>query len=52
MMLASEIGFPHNTQQHAAYVSSWIKVLKEDPVEIIRASADAQKITDFVKNLE
>lgn len=52
MMLASEIGLPHNTQQHAAYVSSWIKVLKEDPVEIIRASADAQKITDFVKNLE
>lgn len=52
MMLASEIGLPHNTQQHAAYVSSWIKVLKEDPAEIIRASADAQKITDFVKNLE
>lgn len=52
MMLASEIGLPHNTQQHAAYVASWIKVLKEDPAEIIRASADAQKITDFVKNLE
>ena len=52
MMLASEIGLPHNTQQHAAYVASWIKVLKEDPTEIIRASADAQKITDFVKNLE
>lgn len=52
MMLASEIGLPHNAQQHVAYVSSWIKVLKEDPVEIIRASADAQKITDFVKNLE
>lgn len=52
MMLASEIGLPHNTQQHAAYVASWIKILKEDPAEIIRASADAQKITDFVKNLE
>lgn len=52
MMLASEIGLPHNTLQHAAYVSSWIKVLKEDPTEIIRAAADAQKITDFVKNLE
>ena len=52
MMLASEIGLPHTTQQHAAYVASWIKVLKEDPTEIIRASADAQKITDFVKNLE
>lgn len=52
MMLTSEIGLPHNTQQHAAYVASWIKVLKEDPAEIIRASADAQKITEFVKNLE
>lgn len=52
MMLAAEIGLPHNTQQHASYVASWIKVLKEDPTEIIRASADAQKITDFVKNLE
>lgn len=31
-----------------AYVNSWIKALQEDPTEIFRAAADAEKIQDYV----
>lgn len=48
MMIEMEIGIPHDTDRHASYVQSWIKVLKDDPAEIIRASSDAEKIKDFV----
>ena len=52
LMLGSETGIGHNFGQHAAYVESWIKALKEDPYELYRASNDAQKITDFVMDFE
>lgn len=39
-------------QQHAAYVNSWIKVLREDPNEIFRAAADSEKICDYLYKKE
>lgn len=47
-LLGGELGIGHDPEQHAAYVGSWIKVLEEDPKEIFRAAADAEKIKDFV----
>lgn len=52
LMIGSEINIGHNFGQHAAYVESWIKVLKDDPSELFKASADAQKITDYVMAFE
>lgn len=52
MILGDEIGIGHDPAQHAAYVSSWIKALQEDPLEIFRAAADAEKIQEFVLLLE
>ncbi|MDD2661657.1 MAG: zincin-like metallopeptidase domain-containing protein, partial [Methylococcales bacterium] len=52
MMLGGELGIGHDPEQHAAYVGSWIKVLKEDPMEIMRAAADAEKIHNYVLGLE
>lgn len=52
MILGAEIGLGHDPGQHVAYVASWIKALKEDPMEIFRAAADAEKIQDFVLALE
>jgi antirestriction protein ArdC/phage/plasmid primase-like uncharacterized protein len=52
MILGNELGIGHDTQQHAAYVGSWIKVLQDDPLEIFRAAAEAEKIRDFVLGLE
>ena len=49
MMLAMETGIPNlGIENHAAYVQSWIKALREDPKEIFRASADAGKIFEYV----
>lgn len=51
-MLGQEIGIGHDPGQHAAYVQSWIQVLKEDPYEIVRACRDAEKIKEYVFDLE
>jgi antirestriction protein ArdC len=33
--------------QHANYIASWLEVLKNDPKNILKAGAQAQKILDF-----
>lgn len=43
---------PHDPEQHAAYVGSWIKVLREDKNEIFRAAHDASAATDYLLALE
>jgi antirestriction protein ArdC/phage/plasmid primase-like uncharacterized protein len=52
MILGDELGIGHDPGQHAAYVGSWIKALQEDPYEVFRAAADAERIKDFVLSLE
>ncbi|ECZ2944983.1 DUF1738 domain-containing protein [Salmonella enterica] len=52
MILGDELGIGHDPGQHAAYVGSWIKALQEDPLEIFRAAADAEKIQDYVLGFE
>lgn len=52
MILGSELGIGHDPGQHAAYVQSWIKVLENDPKEVFRAAADAEKIHRYVLALE
>lgn len=52
MILGDELGIGHDPGQHVAYVGSWIKALQDDPLEIFRAAADAEKIQDYVLGLE
>jgi len=52
MILSDELGIGHDPGQHAAYVKSWIRVLEENPLEIFRASADAERIQDYVLAFE
>ncbi|WP_439698138.1 ArdC family protein [Mucilaginibacter sp. AW1-7] len=52
LMIGSELNIGHNFGQHAAYVESWIRVLQDDPTELFKASADAQKIADYVLNID
>jgi antirestriction protein ArdC len=52
LMIGDQLGIGHDPGQHAAYVKSWVKVLKVDPKEILRASRDADKITAYVLGLE
>lgn len=52
VFLAAERGVPHNPEQHAAYVGSWISTLKKDKNEIFRAAHDASAASDFLLALE
>jgi putative DNA primase/helicase len=52
MILGDEVGIGHDPGQHAAYVGSWIKALQDDPLEIFRASSEAEKIHDYVLAFE
>lgn len=47
-MVSAELGVPTTTENHAAYIGSWVKRLKEDKFEIFRAARDAGKIADFL----
>ena len=46
--LAAETGVAGSTDNHAAYVGSWIKALKDDRREIFRAASDASKIVSYM----
>lgn len=50
--MSHRLGIAHDTDRHAAYVKSWIKVLREDKNEIFRASRDAERITEFLMSPE
>jgi antirestriction protein ArdC len=52
VFLAAQRGIPHNPEQHAAYVNSWIGALKRDKNEIFRAAHDASAATDLILALE
>ncbi len=50
--ICSEYGLPTKLEQHASYVQSWLKALRNDKNEIFRASRDAQKIFDYLMPLD
>ncbi len=52
VFLAAERGIPHDPEQHASYVASWIQTLRGDKNEIFRAAHDASAATDFLLALE
>jgi len=48
-MIGAEIGLPpDHIENHAAYVKSWLKALRNDKRCILKAAADAQKACDYV----
>ncbi len=47
-MICSSIGIKNTFDQSAAYVNSWIKILENNPKEIMAACRDAKKIRDFL----
>jgi hypothetical protein len=46
VFLSAARGIPHNPEQHAAYVGSWIKALQGDKNEVFRTAKDAHKAAD------
>ncbi|MBS1527760.1 MAG: DUF1738 domain-containing protein [Bacteroidetes bacterium] len=52
LMLGNELQIGHYFEQHAAYVENWIEILENDPLELYKASNDAQAIHDFILDKE
>ncbi|HLT34398.1 MAG TPA: zincin-like metallopeptidase domain-containing protein, partial [Aquaticitalea sp.] len=52
LMIGGELNVGRDFGQHAAYVQSWVSILKDEPFELFRASSDAQKITDYILKFE
>lgn len=52
MLIAQDTGVPNEPHNNAAYVESWVKVLKDDPAEIARAARDAELISKYVMDLD
>ena len=48
MMTGDRVGVGHDPSRGAAYIKEWVTVLENDPGEIHRASADAQKMSDYL----
>lgn len=48
MMTGDRLRTGHNPDRGAAYVEGWIAALKEDPREIHRAAADAQRMSNYL----
>lgn len=51
VMFSAELGLGESVDGHRAYVQSWIKALKDDPRELFRAAADAEKIFAYVMGI-
>lgn len=51
--LCSDLGItPEVRDDHAAYIGSWLKVLKEDKRAIFSAAAHAQRAASFLHGLQ
>ena len=51
--LCAELGLtPNIRDDHAAYIASWLKVLKEDKTAIFTAASHAQKAADYLLSLQ
>ena len=48
MMTGERVGVGHDPQRGAAYAENWVRVLEEDPREIHRAAAEAQRMSDYL----
>ena len=48
MMMGEQLGLGHQPQNGQAYVAGWLRKLKDDPDAVRRATADAQRIADWL----
>jgi len=52
LFMSKELNLPYDLNYHAGYTGSWAQIMKEEPSELYKAAADAQKIADRVLGLE
>ena len=49
MAMGERLQVGHDPTQHAAYIQSWIHLLRDDPKELFRAAAAAERVVEFLK---
>src|SRR5580704_15620954 len=52
LILGSELGIGYDPATHAGYVDHWVQILSDTPKEILYASADAERISDYILTIE
>lgn len=52
MLLGMELGIGHDLDNHAEYVRSWVRILRDSEKEIHRAVATATKIQMYLKQFD
>ncbi len=50
IFLCSALGIPYELEQHASYLKSWTKAIKDDTNYLVTAIKQAQTATDYVLN--
>ena len=51
--ICADLGItPETRADHAAYIASWLKVLKDDKRAIFTAASHAQKAADYLQRLQ
>jgi antirestriction protein ArdC len=48
VFLCAELGVSYDLKQHASYLQSWQKAIKDDPQYILKAASAAQKAVEYV----
>ncbi|OCS33362.1 DNA primase [Campylobacter fetus subsp. venerealis] len=48
---SAKLGLDYDPGQHLSYIGSWVKILKDKPTEIFKATSDATKIVCFISEL-
>lgn len=49
MLMGERLGIGHDPTQHAAYIQHWIQILRNDPRELFRAAAAAERVVEFLR---
>ena len=47
-MITTRLGLGHDPSQHLCYIDSWVTLLKDDPMAIHKAAADATKAVQWI----
>ena len=51
--LSADLGItPETREDHAAYIATWLKVLKDDKRFVFSAASHAQRATDYLHGLQ
>lgn len=54
VFISAETGIPQTQEHidnHAAYVQSWLEMIRDEPKALFKAISQAQKVADFLKNI-